>query len=679
MRRNNLMRGIIILAVIGWALFQLYPTWEVYQLKKKEKVLIADLQAQTGLEAVALRDALNLGMLETRLRESVPGGDSLDVALSTATSLEELHEKLNDKEANAIKQGLDLQGGTYMVYEVDLSELASDVAKNHDERLDQIIERVEKISFEEDRDFFDVLQEEFKQENLRLSRYFGSRTQSDEKILDELRKQAEDAVDRTLEVLRNRIDQFGVSEPSITKQGSRRIVIELAGIQDIGRAKALIGKTAVLEFKLLKDPAVVTAVLRDINNAMREQLKKTNGAELDTALTASQKQRQDTEVGLSTIFGEAAIVGDDTTSNADTTVLIDKEVFEENPFFSLLAGFGNEITVPEKNLPAVRRLLNRPNIQAKIPDDAEFLFSGKPEIINEQEYYVMYLVKKEAELTGKYITDAGVTISSGNQSFSQGQPIVTLKLNREGGRIFARVTGANVGKRLAIVLDGKVASAPNIDEKIPTGDAIIRGSFTMEEAKELAIVLRAGALPAPVEPIEERTVGPSLGKDSVRRGQLSLAIGITLVVLFMVIYYRLSGLVADLALILNIVIIMAALAFFHATLTLPGVAGIILTMGMAVDANVLIFERIREELRTNKTVRAAIDAGYARAFWTIFDANITTFFTALVLYQFGTGPIRGFAVTLSIGILASMFTAIVVTRLVFDTIIQRRTLTKLSI
>ncbi|HHL71300.1 MAG TPA: protein translocase subunit SecD, partial [Bacteroidetes bacterium] len=250
---------------------------------------------------------------------------------------------------------------------------------------------------------------------------------------------------------------------------------------------------------------------------------------------------------------------------------------------------------------------------------------------------------------------------------------------REGGRIFARVTGANVGKRLAIVLDNKVASAPNIKGKIPHGSAVIEGSFTMQEANDLAIVLRAGALPAPVKAIEERTVGASLGKDSVRQGQMSLLLGISIVVIFMVVYYRLSGFIADFALIFNLLLIMAALAQFHATLTLPGVAGIILTMGIAVDANVLIFERIREELRTGKTVRAAVDAGYDRAFWTIFDANLTTFITALVLYQFGTGPIRGFAVTLSIGILASMFTAIVVTHVIFDFFTSRKTIKKLSI
>lgn len=679
MRRNNLVRTVIILIIIGWSLYQLFPTWDLLQNRKEIAAHLQKLEQVTGFSADAIRNDANLGLLESHIRERITNEDSLNSALAEARKYAALLEKSNKNETRAIKQGLDLQGGTYLVYEVDLPQLMHDIAKNSDDEFNELIKEVETKSSTNQDDFFDVLQNTFAAKGIRLSRYFGSRTQSDGQIVADLKKQAEDAIDRTLEVLRNRVDQFGVSEPSLTKQGNRRIVIELAGIQDVGRAKELIGKTALLEFKLLKDNAVTTAVMRDINNVMREKLKKTGAANGDTTLTGSTKPRAETEVGMKTLFGNTAIVGEDTTADADSTVLVDKDVFEENPFFSLLAGFRNDVAIPAKNLRAVQRILNSPEAAAKIPSDAEFLFSGKPEIVKDQQYYFMYLVKKEPELTGKYISDAGVTISSGQQSLSQGQPVVSLKLDREGGRIFARVTGANVGKRLAIVLDGKVASAPNIDEKIPTGDAIIRGSFSMPEAQELAIVLRAGALPAPVEVIEERTVGPSLGQDSVRRGQLSLGIGIALVVLFMIVYYRLSGIVADFALILNLFILLAMLAFFHATLTLPGVAGIILTMGMAVDANVLIFERIREELRSGKTVRASIDAGYDRAFWTIFDANLTTFLTALVLYQFGTGPIRGFAVTLSIGILASMFTAIVVTRLIFDFFTRRKTLSRLSI
>ena len=277
------------------------------------------------------------------------------------------------------------------------------------------------------------------------------------------------------------------------------------------------------------------------------------------------------------------------------------------------------------------------------------------------------------------LSDASVQISGGGSSLNAGSPYVSMELNNEGARIFSKVTGMNVGRQLAIVLDGKVASAPTIQVKITTGSAMIEGQFSMDEAKDLALILRAGALPAPLYSITENTVGPSLGRDSIRKGSNSALIGLLLVVLFMVVYYRLSGLVADFALLLNIVFVFAVMAGFHATLTLPGIAGIILTVGMAVDANVLIFERIREELASGKTVRSAIDAGYNRAFTTILDANITTLITAVVLYSFGTGPIKGFALTLSIGIIASMFTAIVVTRLIFDIVTSRYAVKKLSI
>ena len=284
------------------------------------------------------------------------------------------------------------------------------------------------------------------------------------------------------------------------------------------------------------------------------------------------------------------------------------------------------------------------------------------------------LVMKRSSLTGEYLNDARVTI---DQMYNE--PQVSLSLNKKGARIFERVTADNINKRLAIVLDNVIYMAPNIDERIPGGQARIRGGFTMEKARDLAIVLRAGALPAPLKIMEERTVGPSLGRDSIERGFKSMIIGLILVILFMIIYYGFSGIIADFALLLNILFIMAGLAALSATLTLPGIAGIILTIGMAVDANVLIFERIREELRLGKTIRTAIESGYEKAFVTILDANVTTFIAALVLFQFGTGPVKGFAVTLSIGIVASFFTAVFITRVVFDFLFIRMNWKKISI
>jgi preprotein translocase subunit SecD len=284
------------------------------------------------------------------------------------------------------------------------------------------------------------------------------------------------------------------------------------------------------------------------------------------------------------------------------------------------------------------------------------------------------VVQEKTVMTGDLLADAQVRIDT---RFNE--PYVAIDFNAVGAKRFDQITAVNVGKRMAIVLDDTVYSAPVIRERISGGSAQISGSFSEQEATDLAIVLRAGSLPAPVNILEDRTVGPSLGRDSINQGLLSVIIGGLLVVLAMTVYYRLSGLIANIALALNILFIMAMLSLFKATLTLPGIAGIVLTIGMAVDANVLIFERIREELRLGKTIRAALDAGFSKAFITIVDSNVTTLLAALILFQFGTGPVKGFAVTLSIGIIASMFTAIFVSRVIFDFFLDRRQVKRLSI
>jgi len=381
------------------------------------------------------------------------------------------------------------------------------------------------------------------------------------------------AAKQAMETIRNRIDQFGVAEPDIRRQGENRILIQLPGIDDPQRAINLIGQTALLEFKLVDD-----------EHSVEDALK------------------------------------------------------------------------------------------GSVPPGDEILYQVVEDEVTRRTRKTPFLVNKRTYLTGEYLTDARVQIDS---QFSE--PYVSIDFDKKGGRLFERITEANVKKRLAIVLDSRVYSAPVIQEKISGGRARITGNFTTEDARDLAIVLRAGALPAPVEILEERTVGPSLGRDSIDKGLLSMSVGGLLVVLFILLYYKAAGIVANIALGLNIVLIAAGLAFFQATLTLPGIAGIILTIGMAVDANVIIFERIREEIRLGKTPRAAVDGGYGKATLTILDANVTTLIAALVLFQFGTGPVKGFAVTLSIGILASLFTAIVVTRLIFDYFIFQRHIKSLSI
>lgn len=366
-------------------------------------------------------------------------------------------------------------------------------------------------------------------------------------------EEAKDAPDRALEIIRNRIDQFGVLEPGIQRQGKDNIIVQLPGVTDRDRAIEIVGKTAHLEFKLVSD---------------------------------------DTELIKKALAGEE---------------------------------------VPGYELKYVK---------------------------HEKREEEPLLVKKEAALTGDMLVDATTEFSQ--QAFNQ--PYVSLTFDNKGGAIFAALTGENVGKRLAIVLDGGVYSAPVIRERIPSGRAQITGNFSTEEANDMAIVLRAGALPAPVEVIEERIVGPTLGKDSIRQGLNAIIVGAIIVFCFMAGYYLLAGLIADFALFLNLILIMGALAYFHGTLTLPGIAGLVLTIGMAVDANVLIYERIREESNLGKSLRAAIQTGFDRAFVTIFDSNLTTLIAAVILFQFGTGPVRGFATTLSIGIVTSMFTAIVVTQ-----------------
>jgi preprotein translocase subunit SecD len=370
------------------------------------------------------------------------------------------------------------------------------------------------------------------------------------------------AVRQGLETIRNRVDQFGVAEPSIQQQGDNRILVQLPGVQDPERAKALIGKTALLEFKLVDDRA-------DVEQALK----------------------------------------------------------------------------------------------AGPPDGDELLWQRRVDRETKQETKVPFVIQKKTLLTGADLSTARVSIDQNTS-----EPYVSVELNAAGAKAFGELTETNVGRRLAIILDGNVHSAPVIRERIPSGQAQITGGFSSEEATDLAIVLRAGALPAPVQVLEERTVGPSLGADSIRQGMIAIVASTALVALFMLYYYRLSGLIANVALGLNLLVLMAVMAGFHATLTLPGIAGIALTVGMAVDTNILIFERIREELRSGKTVRAAIDAGFSRAFRTVIDTHVTVLVSAAILYQFGTGPVKGFAVSLAIGILASLFTAVFFTRLVFDLI-----------
>ncbi len=496
---------------------------------------------------------------------------------------EEDPQKLVNLEKTAIKLGLDLKGGMHVVLQVDKAKLKPEESK--------------------------------------------------------------DAVDRALEVIRNRVDQFGVAEPLIQKQGEDRIIVELPGLQDVERAQNLIGQTAQLEFRLLESSENTVEILKKIDEVVVKEQKGEKPAE----------EKEKSKEVVKDLFSQEVV---DTAATEEE----EEDWLSDRPFTSMLESSGSDFyLVPMDYKLKIEQYLKDPKVQEMVPEDDIFAWATRVENIRGGDFQKLYLVKRRLEVSGKYLTEARETFDQFHR------PQVNFTLTREGGRQFARLTGANIDKPLAIILDGRVESAPIIRAKIRENGVIEMGSgSTIEDAHDLSVVLRAGALPAPVKIIENRVIGPSLGQDSVNKGIKAAIVGIGLVILFMALYYRLSGIIADIALLLNLIFVLAALAGLHATLTLPGIAGIILTMGMSVDSNVLIFERIREELRTGKTVRASIDAGYKRALLTIIDAHVTTLITAAVLFQFGTGPIKGFAVTLSLGVIISLFTAVVVTRLIFD-------------
>ena len=642
MSKNLIPRYIIIGIVLAWALLTLWPSVKYQQLSPED-----------------IEDMREAGTLET------------------------LENKI-------IKLGLDLKGGIYIVLEVDLPTLVTTLAINKDAKFERTVNDVRNTLTENpQQEFFTVFTEKISENGLRLPRYYdvdyGAKA---EDILNSIQEQADDAIDRVLEILQNRVDQFGVSEPTIQKQGNRRIIVELAGIQDSERARALLQSTALLEFFLVKSPEVTNDILSQIDKVVKgdEELEA-----LAAAVDGEQAQTKDGElavsndqtISISELFGRDGVSSEDAESG-DTTVVVDQNIFQERPFSAMLRALGNNIAVPEKNLYAIKKIINKPEVQDKLAlGNGRFLFAPEAESFTtnsglEEPLVYMYYLEHDADLTGGVIEEANATIG-GQGTSAVGQPIVLLDMNSEGAQTWSRITGANIGRRIAIVLDKKVHMAPSIRTKITDGGTMIEGFANMDEAKDIAIVLRAGALPAPVKIIEERIVGPSLGADSVKRGTYSVLLGLALILVFIPFYYKLSGIIADFALIWNILLVLAVLASLGATLTLPGIAALILTVGMSVDANVIIFERIREESRKGKTPRTAIDSGYARALTTIIDANVTTLVAALVLYQFGTGPIRGFATVLFWGIMISMFTAIFVTRTIFNSFTERRGLKKLSI
>ena len=541
--------------------------------------------------------------------------------------------RLENIESKAIKQGLDLKGGMYIVLEVDLPTLVENIAINKDQKLTAVLASIRKdISNQPEADFFNLFSQKVETKKLKLSRYYYDFGSSTDNIITSLKVEAEDAINRVLEILQNRIDQFGVAEPTIQKQGTQRIIVELAGVQNSERARALLESTALLEFYLVKDVTVTNELMIKIDQILKKDKSLSSVAK--KVDSAEKKNNSDTSNDQAVSVGE--LFGATESSSESDSAIVDQDIFAERPFSSLLRNLGNSIGVPEKNTFAVKELINRPEIRDRLASiGANFLFEHKAEeyALNDgsvEKMYTLYLLDDQAELTGGVVEEAKANLGPQGTT-SAGQPIVNLSMNSDGARKWAIMTGSNIGRQVAIVLDNKVHMAPNIREKISGGGTLIEGFANIDEAKDIAIVLRAGALPAPVDIIEERVIGPSLGADSVRSGTQSVLIGLTIVLIFMLLYYRTAGSIADFALIWNLVLVLAILASLQATLTLPGIAGLILTVGMSIDANVIIFERIREELDKGKTAKAAIDGGYNRALTTIIDANMTTLIAALVL------------------------------------------------
>ena len=630
---------ILILAFIALSIYLLYPTFQDYQ---NNKSLTAALESARN-KIQKLNPDLSKDQVEkmvTLVEDSIKIADP---------SILEARKK-------RVKLGLDLQGGMRVVLEVNTGKLLEKIANNPDDVFKKVLAEAQAEALKTDESVVDIVGRKFQERNIRLSRYYGTIRQDDAEIMDELKKSSEDAVNRAMEIIRNRVDQYGVSEPSISRQGSRRIIVELPGVAKEEEAKQLLQGTALLEFRLVKDAELTYPIMQRIDDVLAQRTKSGVKDSLGNEVAALDTTKKIT----------------DTTSAADTTKQLSEEEFRaQHPFFTAAVlnpqspNADAYVSKDDKN--KIEYWLGLPEVQKVIPDNVEFVFSAKPFTSTDgKQIFMMYLVNKTPELTGGVVTDAQANIDPNTSS-----PVVNMEMNSEGATDWARITGANVGKRIAIMLDGVVFTAPNVKGKIPGGRSQIEGSENMEEAKLLEIVLKAGALPAPVDVIEERIVGPSLGQDSISSGFSSALIGYLAVGLFMIFYYRQAGTVSALTLVLVILFILGILAGFSATLTLPGIAGIVLTIGMAVDANVLIFERIREEMGTGKTMKASIDSGFSRAYSAIIDSNITTFFTGIILYQFGTGPVQGFALTLMIGIAASLFGALIITRLVLDVLVSR--------
>ncbi len=661
--KKNRFRILLTLLFVFLSFYFLYPTYKDYQFNKEI------INLKTSEDSLAFFEKFGTEIINAR--------------------------------DNRIKLGLDLQGGMYVIMEVDVEKLLQDLAKRKDEQFNIILSESVEISKSSDETFIDIFDAKLKEQGLSLKAYYGEIRDDEDKIKSDLASEVDNAIDRAIQVVRNRIDQYGVSEPVIQKKGSNRLVVELPGVSNVQDVRKLLQGTALLEFQLVIDPQIAVKVMEKIDtylaggnidsliriDSLNSITKNDTSIKKDTtSITSKDDKKKDTTKITqkdSKDTSKKNLTKTDTIKKEDTNIALENDtnlmpedsagqMSEEefrikHPWFFLVRPQqfqdGNVAWfVREKDKFQVTKLLEKKEVQDLIPNDIEFVWGNKSEFVDQGEkIFQMFALKKEPELTGGVVINARSNIDPTNNT-----PVVYMEMNSEGSADWARITGANINKQIAIVLDNVVYSAPNVRSKITGGNSQIEGMANIQEAKLLEIVLKAGALPAPLKIIEERSVGPSLGEDSIQKGLYSSIVALFLVALFMLVYYHFGGGAADLAMLFNMLFVLGIMASFKATLTLPGIAGLILTIGMAVDSNVLIFERIREELTAGKPMKTAIDIGYKKAFSAILDGNVTTIITGVILYQFGTGPIQGFALTLIIGLVANLFTAIVITRIMFD-------------
>ncbi len=670
MKKNRTLIIVVLICIAG-SLWALYPTWQ-------------SRQYHSAIEAFGPKDS-------AKKAQYIVAND----------------ESIKSTNKKAIKLGLDLQGGSYFTMEVDVLKFIDEQATSKDAIFEQVLEatRTEEESSKEA--VVSIFTKKFAEiaapKGKALANYFllnDVKTGDDKEIATSLQNGSDEAVDRAIEIIRNRIDQFGLTEPTIQKEGTRRIIIEVPGVGDPSQVRQLLEGTAQLEFKLFKDPKTVNKVLDNIDKYMMgiapakpdssslvaktDSASKTDSSKKITATPPVKKK----EVAAKSSAKDSASAKSDSTakiakkmSPEDSARVADSLAYaglskeqaaakfeKEHPFSIFIRKGANakdpRIFVLEPDRKAILDILGRADIKPMYEGEMSFAFSRPEKDTKGNNFYEIYFLNAQPELTGKYITGA-------EKDSKDGKAEVTMQMEEEGARMWARVTGENINKQIAIVLDGVVYSAPRVNQKIEGGNSVITGMRDLAEANLMKIVLKAGALPAPVKIIEQRDIGPSLGADSIAKGTESIFFGFLAVMIFMALYYVTGGFVADFAVLINLLFTLAVLATFGATLTLPGMAGLVLTVGIAVDANVLIYERIREELSNGKSLKLAIDDGYKRAFAPIFDGHLTAFFSGIILYSFGTGTVQGFAVTLMIGIAASLFTAIVITRIIFEILLER--------